>query len=44
MLRSAEALTEIMNREIRELVAESGAGYPSDLESTVIEKKALLIV
>jgi Streptomycin adenylyltransferase len=41
MIHSAEALTEIVKRETRELVRQSSAEYPLELESIVSKKKVL---
>jgi predicted nucleotidyltransferase len=39
MISSADALTEIMKREIKQLLMSSHANYPADLEATVLNKK-----
>jgi len=39
MIASADAMTQIMKREIKEFVVASRANYPADLEATVIDKK-----
>jgi len=42
MIASAEAMTQILKREIKELLLSSHANYPADLEATVLDKKRLL--
>jgi hypothetical protein len=39
MIASADAMTEILKREIKQLLLSSHADYPTDLEMTVLDKK-----
>jgi hypothetical protein len=39
MIASADAMTEILKREIKGLLLSSHANYPADLEATVLDKK-----
>ncbi|TMI42576.1 hypothetical protein E6H21_00135 [Candidatus Bathyarchaeota archaeon] len=42
MIASADAMTQILKREIKELLLSSHANYPADLEATVLDKKRSL--
>jgi hypothetical protein len=39
MIASADAMTQILKREMKELLLSSHANYPADLEATVLDKK-----
>lgn len=43
LIASAEALTEIMKREIQPLLGSSNARYPAEMEATVLEKKQSIV-
>ena len=42
MIASADAMTQILKREIKEILLSSHANYPADLEATVLDKKRSL--
>ena len=44
MIASADAMTEILKREIKQLLVSSYANYPADLEVTVLNKKHSMLV
>jgi len=39
MIASADKMTEILKREIKQLLSSSHANYPADLEATILNKK-----
>ena len=43
MIASADAMTEILKREIEQLLLSSHASYPADLEATVLDKKHSIV-
>ncbi len=43
MIVSADAMTEILKREIKQLLLSSHASYPADLEATVLDKKHSIV-
>ena len=43
MIASADAMTEILKREIEQLLPSSHASYPADLEATVLDKKHSIV-
>jgi hypothetical protein len=43
MIAGADAMTEILKREIKQLLLSSHASYPADLEATVLDQKHLIV-
>ena len=43
MIASSDAMTEILKREIKQLLLSSHASYPADLEATVLDKKHSIV-
>ncbi len=43
MIASADLMTEILKREIEQLLLSSHASYPADLEATVLDKKHSIV-
>ena len=43
MIGSADAMTEILRREIKQLLLSSHASYPADLEATILDKKHSIV-
>ena len=43
MIVSVDAMTEILKREIKQLLLSSHASYPADLEATVLDKKHSIV-
>ena len=44
MIASGDKMTEILKREIKQLLVSSHANYPADLEATVLNKKHSMLV